>query len=92
MKRKEKFSFLNESLAIQLNNHKLYTINYSNVEIRFAEELESYKNHPELIDIEEFSMNYSFGYHYSNNIDDIYSKEAMFIEVKSYLNNLKMCA
>ncbi|WP_299220977.1 hypothetical protein [uncultured Aquimarina sp.] len=92
MKRKEKFSFLKESLAILLNSHKLYTINYSNIERRFAEEIENYKSYPELINIEEFSMNYSFGYHYSNNIDDMYSKEAMYIEVKSYLNNLKMCA
>ncbi|WP_298541968.1 hypothetical protein [uncultured Aquimarina sp.] len=92
MKREEKFSFLNKALVIQLNNHKLYTINYSNIERRFAEEIENYKNHPELISIDEFSMNYSFGYHSSNNIDDMYSKEAMFIEVKNYLETIKMCA
>ncbi|WP_027393296.1 hypothetical protein [Aquimarina latercula] len=97
MRRKEKFSFLKGSLSRKINmdtrnNNKLYAINYSNVERRFAEELENYKNHPELIDIEEFSINYSFGYHYSNDIDDLHSKEAMFIEVKSYLQNLRMCA
>ncbi|WP_299258545.1 hypothetical protein [uncultured Aquimarina sp.] len=103
MRRKEEFSFLKGSSTKKLNskknqfiereyNHKLYAINYSNVERRFAEELENYKNYPELIDIEEFSMNYSFGYHCSNDIDDIHSKEAMFIEVKSYLKNLRMCA
>ncbi|SEM06653.1 hypothetical protein SAMN04487910_4031 [Aquimarina amphilecti] len=103
MRRKEEFSFLKKSLSKEIsikdkpcihssNDYKLYAINYSNVEMRFAEELENYKNYPELIDIDEFSMNYSFGYHSYNNIDDLQSKEAMFIEVKSYLKNLRMCA
>ncbi len=103
MNTKEEFSFLigswkqlqkiNEKvnqLVDNLNNTKLYAINYSNLKRRFTEEIENYKNNPELIDIEEFSMNYSFGYHSYNNIDDVYSKEAMYIEVKSYLRTLKM--
>ncbi len=101
MSNKEEFSFLKgtlkqlkklnhkvNQLINNINNDKLYAINYSNVRRRFIEEIENYKNNPELIDITEFSMNYSFGYHYSNNIDDVYSKQAMFIEVKSYLKNL----
>ncbi len=75
-----------------LNNDKLYAINYANLRRRFIEEIENYKNNPELIDIEEFSMNYSFGYHYCNNIDDMNSKEAMFIEVKGYLKTLTIRA
>lgn len=94
-----KFSFLTttSNQVITLNPssctiEKRYSINYSMLIEQFTEELENYKNHPELIDIEEFSMNYSFGYHYSNNIDDVNSKEAMFIEIKDYLNNLRLSA
>ncbi len=99
--KKEEFSFLEgtwnqlkklnqkvNQLIDNLNNEKLYSINYSNVKRRFIEEIENYKNNPELINIEEFSMNYSFGYHSCNNIDDVFSKEAMFIEVKSYLKTI----
>ncbi|MBW1298522.1 hypothetical protein [Aquimarina litoralis] len=102
MKRNEEFSFLKGTwkqlkkinskvnrIIEGLDTNKLYAINYSNLKQRFAEELENYKNHPELIDIEEFSANYAFGYHSSNNIDSMCSKQAMFIEVKSYLNNIK---
>jgi len=102
---KEEFSFIKgtwkqikklnntvNQLIENLNNEKLYAINYSNVKRRFIEEIENYKNNPELIDINEFSMNYSFGYHSCNNIDDISSKEAMFIEVKSYLKTLPIRA
>ncbi|MGY3791768.1 hypothetical protein [uncultured Aquimarina sp.] len=105
MKKKEEFSFLKGTwkqikkindkvyqIIDGLDTHKLYAINYKNLKQRFAEELENYKNHPELIDIEEFSANYVFGYHSSNNIDSMYSKQAMFIEVKSYLNNMRNCA
>ncbi len=103
MKKREEFSFLKgtfkqlkklndkvNQLIDNLNNEKLYAINYSNLTRRFVEELENYKCHPELIDIEEFSMNYSFGYHCYNNIDDAHSKQAMFIEVKSYLKTIKV--
>lgn len=103
MSKLQEFSFLKGSwkglkklnqkvnqLIDNLNNDKLYSINYSNVKRRFIEEIENYKNHPELINIEEFSMNYSFGYHSCHNIDDMSSKQAMFIEVKSYLSALKM--
>ena len=101
--KKEEFSFLKgtwhqvkklnhkvNQLINNLNNDKLYVINYSNVKRRFIEELKNYKNNPELIDIEEFSMNYSFGYHSCNNIDNMYSKQAMFIEVKTYLKTIKI--
>ncbi|MHA7055764.1 hypothetical protein ACWGOQ_0000985 [Aquimarina sp. M1] len=101
MDRKEKFSFLKRPLLLKLNNkdnqafqrlpsHKLYVLNYSYIKRRFIEEIENYKTCPELIDINEFSMNYSFGYHFSNNIDNLYSKEAMYIEVKRFLKNLKV--
>lgn len=103
--KREEFSFLKgprrqlrklnnkvNQLIDNLNHNKIYVINYSNLTRRFIEEIENYKNYPELIDIDEFSMNYSFGYHYCNNIDDVNSKEAMFIEVKSYLKNLKIRA
>ncbi len=102
MKYREEFSFLKgtwtqlkklnhtvNQLIENLNNDKLYAINYTNLKTRFIEEIEKYKHAPELIDINEFSMNYSFGYHYCNNIDDMRSKEAMFIEVKRYINNLE---
>ncbi len=105
MRKREEFSFLkgtlkqlaklNQSvnqLIQNLNNDKLYAINYANVKGRFLEELKNYKNNPELIDIDEFSMNYSFGYHSCNNIDDLLSKQAMFVEVKSYLNTLNLRA
>ncbi|WP_109301697.1 hypothetical protein [Aquimarina sp. AU474] len=102
MDKREEFSFLKgtwkqlnhkvNQLIDNLNDNKLYAINYSNLKRRFIEEIENYKNNPELIDIEEFSMNYSFGYHAFNNIDDLLSKEAMFIEVKSYLRTLKIRA
>lgn len=101
--KKEEFSFLKgtwnqvkklnhkvNQLIDNLNRDKLYVINYSNLKRRFKEEIENYKNNPELIDIEEFSMNYSFGYHSYNNIDNMYSKQAMFIEVKTYLNTIKV--
>lgn len=101
MNAKEEFSFLKgtkkqlqkinnkvNQLIDDLNNNKSYVINYSNLKRRFVEEIENYKNSPELINIEEFSMNYSFGYHCYNNIDDMYSKEAMYIEIKSYLRAL----
>jgi len=100
--KKEEFSFLEgtwkqltklnqkiNQLIDNLNNEKTYIINYSNVKRSFMEEIENYKNNPELIDIEEFSMNYSFGYHSCNNIDDVFSKEAMFMEIKTYLNTVK---
>ncbi len=103
MNTREEFSFLKDhwrqlqkinnrvnQLIDDLNTNKLYAINYSNLKRRYTEEIENYKNNPELIDIEEFSMNYSFGYHCYNNIDDVYSKEAMYIEVKSYLKALKI--
>lgn len=105
MKIKEKFSFVMESLKLgnsanpffhSLKDHsrstKLYSINFSNVKSRFIEEIKNYKNHPELIDINEFSMNYSFGYHFLHKIDNMNSKEAMYLEIKDYLNSLKMCA
>ncbi|TSE06706.1 hypothetical protein [Aquimarina algiphila] len=105
MSAREEFSFLKDpwkqiqkinnrvgQLIDDLNTNKLYAINYSNLKRRFTEEIENYKNNPELIDIEEFSMNYSFGYHCYNNIDDVYSKEAMYIEVKSYLRTLEVRA
>ncbi len=105
IQKREEFSFLKGTwkqlvklnlsvyrIIENLNNDKLYAINYSNLRKRFVEELEKYKSHPELIDIDEFSMNYSFGYHTYNNIDDMNSKEAMFIEVKRYINTLKMAA
>ncbi|MDY8136974.1 hypothetical protein [Aquimarina sp. 2201CG5-10] len=103
MKRREEFSFLKgtwnqlkkinnkvHQLIKGIHNDKPYAINYSNLRKRFTEEIENYKNHPELIDIDEFSMNYTFGYHYSNNIDNVFSKEAMYIEVKSYLKTIKV--
>ncbi|WP_271768864.1 hypothetical protein [Aquimarina algiphila] len=105
MSAREEFSFLKDpwkkiqkinnrvgQLIDDFNTNKLYAINYSNLKRRFTEEIENYKNNPELIDIEEFSMNYSFGYHCYNNIDDVYSKEAMYIEVKSYLRTLEVRA
>lgn len=98
MQKKEEFSFLRgtrkqlEKLNKKVNqiSDKLYAINYTNLKRRFIEEIENYKNNPELIDINEFSMNYSFGYHSCNNIDDMNSKEAMYIEVRSYLKNLSI--
>lgn len=103
--KREKFSFLEGSwksakkisknvyqLIEDLDTTKLYVINFKNLKQQFSEEIENYKNHPELIDIEEFSMNYAFGYHCSKGIDSFYSKQAMFIEVKNYLYELKMCA
>ncbi len=103
MNTKEEFSFLKgnwkplkklnnkvNQLIANFNTNKLYAVNYSNVRNRFIEEIENYKNHPELIDIDEFSMNYSFGYHFCNDINDLQSKEAMFIEIKSYLKNLNL--
>ncbi|MCK8523774.1 hypothetical protein M0D21_19485 [Aquimarina sp. D1M17] len=105
MQKREEFSFLKgtwkqltklnhkvHQLINNINNDKLYAINYSNLKRRFTEELENYKNNPELIDIDEFSMNYSFGYHCFNNIDDTLSKQAMFIEVKSYLKTIPIRA
>ena len=75
-----------------LHKDKLYAINYTRLYNRFTEEIENYKNHPELIDINEFSMNYSFGYHFYNNIDDLNSQQAMFIEVKNYIKTLRIAA
>ncbi len=105
MKNKEEFSFLKgtrkqlkkfnsaiNQLVDNLNSEKLYAINYTNVRKRFLEEIENYKNSPELIDINEFSMNYSFGYHSCNNIDDMLSKQAMFMEVSRYLKAIKIAA
>ncbi|TPN85331.1 hypothetical protein [Aquimarina algicola] len=37
-------------------------------------------------DIEEFSANYSFGYHLKNNIDDDMSKEALNYRIIDFLN------
>jgi len=103
MHRKEKLSFIRGTwlqlkrlnntvyqLINKLNNEKRYAINYPNLKMRFIQEIENYKNYPELVCVEEFSMNYSFGYHYVHNIDDMRSRQAMFIEVKTYLNTLKL--
>ncbi len=99
MHKREEFSFLkgtwkklHHKVSQLIDNDKLYAINYANLKRRFFEEIEKYKNNPELIDVEEFSMNYTFGYHFCNNIDDTYSKQAMFIEVKSYLSTLNLRA
>ena len=105
MKKKEEFSFLKgtrkqlKTLNNKVNQFidnlhvdKLYAINYTMVRKRFIEEIENYKNYPELIDINEFSMNYSFGYHSYNNIDDMNSKQAMFIEVKNYIKTLRLAS
>jgi len=94
---KEEFSFLRETAkkinhTIKCFKNKPFTINYSNVLTRYHEEIKNYKKHPELLDIDEFSMNYSFGYHFCNNIDDMTSKQAMFVEVKSFLQNIKIAA
>jgi len=72
MNKREEFSFVEgvwnqlktfnhkvNQLIDTINSEKLYAINYSNVKRRFLEEIENYKNNPELIDINEFSMNYS---------------------------------
>ena len=105
MKKKEEFSFLKgtrkqlKTLNNKVNQFidnlhvdNLYAINYTMVRKRFIEEIENYKNYPELIDINEFSMNYSFGYHSYNNIDDMNSKQAMFIEVKNYIKTLRLAS
>jgi len=102
---REEFSFLKktarQSKKIDNNVYQLicdvdttmsYGINYSNLTKSYLLELERYKNYPQLLDIDEFSMNYSFGYHSSNNIDSMQSKEAMFLEVKNYLADLKFSA
>jgi len=94
MKKKEILSPLEEKtgFAKPLIPKQLYIINYINLEQRYSEELKKYQNYPELIDINEFSKNYSFGYHLSNNIDDLSSREAMFNEIKNYLSNNQTAA
>lgn len=75
-----------------LSNLKLYSINYAKVKKQFLQEIENYKNFPHLVSIDEFSMNYAFGYHLYHNIEDARSKEAMFIELKNYLSSLNLAA
>ncbi len=100
---KENFTFLKNGWQklMELNNKvqgiidnlehtKLYNIDYTDILGRFTESVKNYKNHPELIDIDEFSMNYVFGYHTVNGIESKLSKEAMFIEVSDYLKTLKI--
>ncbi len=98
---KEQFSFLNLTsnksnckinTTIHCFENKPFAINYSNLLTQYEKEIENYKNYPELMDIDEFSMNYSFGYHFCNNIDDAISKQAMFFEVKNYLKTIKAAA
>ncbi|RZS99059.1 hypothetical protein EV197_0263 [Aquimarina brevivitae] len=71
---------------------KLYVLNYAKIKDQFRQEVNNYRNHPELINIEEFAMNYSLGYHICHNIEDFISKECMFLEVKKYLEGIHFFA
>jgi len=97
MIKKEEFSFSKRTTKkldppIRCFKNKAFGINYSNVLNQYKEEIKNYKKYPELMDIAEFSMNYSFGYLFYNNIDDMTSKQEMFMEVKSFLENVKIAA
>lgn len=95
---KEKYSFLSNSFTIEgdgfssLAKKKLYIINYTKIKKQFIQEIKNYHNHPELVSIEEFAMNYSLGYHICHNIEDFFSKESMFIEVKKFLESINFVA
>ncbi len=61
---------------------KPYTVDWNHVLIEY--------NKVGVGDIEEFCVSYTFGYHAMNRImDNEVSKEAMFIEMKEYLDRLK---
>ena len=95
---KEKYSFLSNSLTIELDGlnsaskKKLYIINYTKIKKQFFQEIKNYHKYPELVSIEEFAMNYSLGYHICHNIEDFFSKEAMYIEVKKFLESINFVA
>ena len=94
----EKYSFLSSSFACErdsfcsLERKKLYIINYTKIKKQFIQEIKNYHNYPELVSIEEFAMNYSLGYHICHNIEDFFSKESMFIEVKKFLESINFAA
>jgi hypothetical protein len=72
------------------NNDTLYLFDYEDVKKQYLAVMEQYKNYPGLMDIEDFSKNYSFAYYQKQGLLD-YQEDAekMTIDVLSYLCNLK---
>ncbi len=63
------------------NNEKLYMMDYVHI-------LEQYKELG-IGDIDEFCASYAFGMHIGRPYDSPESREAMYLELRDYLNNLK---
>ncbi|MBP2833172.1 hypothetical protein J8281_13340 [Aquimarina sp. U1-2] len=78
--------------SIHCFKNKPFAINYSNLLTQYQEAIENYRHYPELMDIDEFSLNYSFGYLFSTNNDDVMSKQIMFYHVKHYLRSIQIAA
>lgn len=90
-----RFGFINavgekfDNLA-QKANHILLGINESKAYLmRYEEIKEEYRELCKNGDIDEFSSSYAFKYHIGRKFDSPESREAMYLEVRQYLLNLR---
>ncbi len=88
---KEINSNVNHMVIKNFKMDQLYILDYNDIKEQYKTNLLGYTKYPELVDIDEFSINYSFSYHQINEmLDNVESKEAMYREVKKYLKNLDL--
>lgn len=72
------------------NSDTLYLFDYEDVKKQYSKVMEQYKNCPELMDVDDFSKNYSFAYYQKQGLLD-YQEDAekMTVDVLNYLRDLK---
>lgn len=72
------------------NNETLYLFDFDDVKEEYNKVMEQYKNCPGLMDIEDFSRNYSFAYYQKQGLLDYQGDaEIMSSNISKYLNDLK---
>lgn len=71
------------NLINNYNNETLY-VDYEDLKIAFIQNVEEWKNNPEMVDVDEFSANYVFSKYKDHTAEQ---KEMLYAQAKEFLKS-----